>query len=210
MMGRCFPFKPVELSYGFFELEPIISGVQLETHYREHYVNYINKLNAELKKHPEICHFSLTRLLLDSGNVPADIRRSVLLNAGGVFNHEIYFSGVSASTEKISHRLFHKIERTFGSLEKCGQLIFDCSAAVVGSGYGALVSDRRGRLKITSFENQSTDYLKNYCPILLVDVWEHAYYIQFGADRLSYLRSWLKLINWDFAERMYERAICLK
>lgn len=210
MTGRCFPFKPIELPYGFCELEPSISGVGLEAHFREHYVNYINKLNAELKKHPEICHFSLMRLLLDSLSVPPDIRRSVLLNAGGVFNHEIYFSEVCAEGKKISHRLFHKIERTFGSLEKCGQLIFDCSASVVGSGYGALVSDRRGRLKIMSSENQSTDFLKNYYPLLLIDVWEHAYYIQFGADRLSYLKAWLRLVNWEFVERMYERAVCLR
>ena len=210
MQKRCFPFKPIELPYGFCDLEPTISGVVIETHYREHYINYINKLNAELKKHPEICHFSLMRLLTDPGSVPAEIRRRVIFNAGGIFNHEVYFSSVCPKPEKISHRLFHKIERTFGSLENCGQLIFNCAVGVVGSGYGALMSDGRGRLKIMSFENQSTDYLKNYYPLLLVDVWEHAYYLQFKSERSEYVKGWLSLANWEFAERMFERAVCAK
>lgn len=205
MIEQHYPFKPIPLPYSYDALEPYISEEVLRIHYEQHYESYVRKLNKSLRGYPNYWCFGLYCLLYEYACIPSDVRCSFLRNGGGVYNHEIYFLGMSPCKTEISFDLRKQIELQFGTVEKCGQAIFDAATAVFGSGYAGLASDSRGCLKIISFENQDTSYLQKYVPLLLVDVWEHAYYLQYKSDRAAYVKAWLNLVNWDFAAMQYEK-----
>lgn len=194
-----YPFRPKPLPYAYDALEPAISAETLRIHYDRLYLGYIEKLNDALKGYPNYWRLSLPCLLIEAAKIPCDVRVNVLRAGGGVFNHELYFDSLTPEPEEVPSALRNKIESRFFSVEKCLEELFRRANAVFGSGYAALVLDRSGALKIISFENQDTGYLCECVPLLVLDVWEHSYFLDYKNLRADYIKAAEKKLNWQGA-----------
>ena len=197
-----YPFQPVELPYDYDALEPFIDAPTVDIHYNKHYKGYIDKLNGALKPFPRYHQWTLKRLIFECGYLPHEIRQTVLQSAGGVLNHELYFYSMCKG-KIISPFMSERISACFGSVENMENRLAEAAESVFGSGYAALIATKCGCLRLVKFTNQDTSYLQEGFPLLLIDVWEHAYYLKYTYNRKAYAENWLNLINWEFAERQY-------
>lgn len=197
-----------KLPYDYIALEPYIDTQTMYIHHDKHLQTYIDNLNATLKSYPQYQNWSLEELIRKQKNLPEEIQTPVRNNAGGVYNHNLYFEGMApAGTTSFSGTLADAILKTYGSYENFLAKLKAAALGQFGSGWAWLVSDKKGRLQIISIPNQDTPLTMNLIPILLVDVWEHAYYLKYQNLRASYFDNWTKVINWDIAEKRYQSNI---
>jgi Fe-Mn family superoxide dismutase len=219
MQGQCaqgqrvtYEFKLFKLPYDFDALEPFIDTKTMQLHHDRHLKSYTDKLNAALKPFAEFHCWSLERLLCNINTLPVKLRNGVRNNGGGVYNHIYYFSSMSPNgkgDERIPQGcLGEKIDRIFGSWEKFRERFKECALDVFGSGYLWLVADRRGHLKILQTANQDAPITRGFCPVMTIDLWEHAYYLKHYNDRASYIDNWFEVLNIEFAEENYHCCIC--
>ena len=147
----------------------------------------------------------LSQLISYADKLPQPLQHAVRNNAGGVYNHRFYFDQLTnPSAGKPTGALLREINRTFGTVDKFKNDLKAAALSVFGSGYAWLVSDGR-ELKIVTTANQ--DVPLNYCPILNIDVWEHAYYLKHYNVRADYIDDLLKIINWKVAEERYNKCL---
>jgi Fe-Mn family superoxide dismutase len=181
----------------------------MELHHDRHLKAYTDKLNAALKPFPEFHNWTLERLLCNVNSLPVKLRTDVRNNGGGVYNHIYYFSGMSDGGERVpDYGLGDKIERIFGSWDEFKAKFKQCALELFGSGYLWLVTDRRGHLKILQTANQDTPLTRGFCPIMCLDLWEHAYYLKHYNDRASYIDDWFAVLNAEFAQENYDCCTC--
>ena len=173
-------YDKVELTYSYNALEPYIDEETVKVHYTKHLQGYVNKLNDILKDHEKFTNGkTLEQILLNINKIPKRIKQDVINQGGGVSNHNLYFSILFPYPKKKPEgKLLNEIIRTFGSLETLKELLSEASINQFGSGYGWLVKDRHGKLKIMNTSNQDTPLSLGFIPILTIDVWEHAYYLK--------------------------------
>jgi Fe-Mn family superoxide dismutase len=203
MDNEYYPFVNLPLEYSYSGLEPYIDEQTMRVHHNKLLQNYVNKLNTVVEENPFLKSYSLTQMIINSARLNPELQRSVRNNAGGVFNHRFYFNGMAASGQDgPSGMLLRAIENCFGNYENFKEEFKSAAAAVFGSGYTWLIYDR-GRLKIVSTANQNSPVEFCLCPILAVDVWEHAYFLKHYNLRADYIDDWFKVINWDIAEEKY-------
>jgi len=201
---QTYEFRLFKLPYAFNALEPHIDAKTMELHHNRHLKTYTDKLNAALKPYPEFHNWTLERLLCNISNLPVKLRNGIRNNGGGVYNHIYYFSGMSPSGERVPcGSLGEKIDRVFGDWDKFKKRFKECALDVFGSGYLWLVTDRRGHLKILSTSNQDSPISRGFCPIMTIDLWEHAYYLKHYNDRTTYIDDWFAVLNAEFAEENY-------
>lgn len=207
MNNEYFPFINLPLAYAYDALEPYIDARTMELHHDRHLKTYVDKLNQVLNECPKLQKISLTQLIRNAGKLPREVREEVRNNAGGVYNHRFYFYNLSAEgRQEPQANLAEAINRCFGSTEIfCGELK-NAATSVFGSGYAWLVLER-GKLKIMTTPNQNCPLEQGCCPILNVDVWEHAYYLKHYNLRADYFDDWFCVINWRQAEENYLRAL---
>ncbi|MCL1880897.1 MAG: superoxide dismutase [Oscillospiraceae bacterium] len=212
-----YEFELFKLPYAFYALEPNIDALTMELHHDRHLKTYTDNLNATLKPYPELHGWTLERLLCSLHSLPLKIREAVRNNGGGVYNHIYYFSGMCPNDEanKSAHicepegSLARKIECVFGGFDEFKKQFKASAIQVFGSGYLWLVANRRGQLKIMETSNQDTPIAQGYCPIICLDLWEHAYYLKHYNDRASYIDDWFNVLNCDFAEKNYECCLAI-
>ena len=138
-----------------------------------------------------------------------EARESIHNNGGGVYNHQLYFDSMRSPVgQEPCGTLEEALIRDFGSVRQWKEQMSQAAAGVFGSGWAWLVSDQDGTLMILTTANQDVPDLRLYTPILLIDVWEHAYYLQYRNRRPDYVQGWHKLIHWKKAERRYEQVLC--
>lgn len=203
MENNYYPFVNQPLPYDFDALEPFIDEKTMFLHHNKHLQTYIDNLNAALENCPKLQKLSLTQLILNSPKMTSDLSISVSRNAGGVFNHRFYFSGLTDKSDcEPEGKLLEAIENCFGSLEEFKQAFKKSALSVFGSGYAWLVSDK-GKLKIITTANQSTPLTLGLCPILNIDVWEHAYYLKHYNVRAAYIDDWFHIVDWNRANENY-------
>lgn len=203
-MNDHYPFINPPLPYAYDTLEPFIDKKTMELHHDRHLKTYVDNLNHILKDYPEYQGLSLTQLLLYPDILPASIRTAVINNAGGVYNHIFFFSTLqSPSSTQQSYALTARIDRQFGSISAFQKAFSDAALYVFGSGYAWLVRTSHGQLKIITTANQDTPLPGNMCPILTLDVWEHAYYLKHYNKRADYISNWFYVINWEQADKNY-------
>ncbi len=201
-----YPYVLPPLPYGYDALEPIISAETLHFHHDKHLATYVDNLNKALEFSPELQAKTLTQLLKTLYEVPADLRTAVINNGGGVFNHVLYFDIMAPDgPEAPMGPLASAIEETFGGLEGFKSEMTKAALGQFGSGYAWLVCDDEGKLSITKTANQDCPLSQGLWPILNLDVWEHAYYLQYQNRRAEYVDLWFSLLNWNVAERRYVR-----
>lgn len=205
MQAETYPFVVRPLPYEYDALVPVLDGETLTFHHDKHYKTYVDNLNSALSDYPELQGMSLKELLTSIDVLPAPIRNSVRNNGGGVFNHELYFDSMKSPVGQDPYgALAEAIDRDFGSYKQWKEQMKQAAMSQFGSGWAFLVADKDGKLSIVQTANQNVPDLDDYTPILLVDVWEHAYYLQYQNRRADYLDGWFGLINWRKAGMRYE------
>jgi Fe-Mn family superoxide dismutase len=197
-------FELPKLGYAYDALEPFIDARTMEIHYTKHHQGYTNKLNAALEAHPELDQ-PLETLLADLSLVPEDIRGAVRNNGGGFFNHRLFWTILKVNNGATpSGALAKQIEKDFGSFDAFKELFATAAKTRFGSGWAWLVVTPAG-LKVTSTPNQDTP-LAEGTPILALDVWEHAYYLNYQNRRPDYVSAFFSVVNWDQVEANFAKA----
>ena len=208
MKAETYPFVVRPLPYEYDALVPVLDEETLTFHHDKHYKTYVDNLNSALADYPELQKKSLPELLIGINTLPAAIKTAVRNNGGGVYNHELYFDSMkSPMGQEPSGALAEAIDRDFGSYRQWKEQMKQAAVSKFGSGCAWLVADRDGTLSIVQTANQDVPDLDEYTPILLVDIWEHAYYLQYQNRRADYVESWFSLINWRKAGKRYEELL---
>lgn len=171
-------------------------------------IGYITKLNEVLKECPEFQNYTLTKLLFNLYSMPVSIRDKIRNNAGGVFNHMLYFDIINSNKSMIKpNNIIRKIESQFKSMESFFDLFKENASEVFGSGYVFLVINSNGNLDFVKTQNQNSVFELNLYPIALIDLWEHAYYLDYQNKREEYISNFMKIINLTKIEERYVKYL---
>lgn len=207
MKEETYPFVVRPLPYEYDALSPVLDAETLTFHHDKHYKTYVDNLNNTLADYPELQQMSLKQLLTNLDDLPSAARTPIRNNGGGVYNHELYFDAMKSPVgQEPVGALAEAIKRDFGSYQQWKEQMKQAAVSKFGSGWAWLVKDNGGRLTIIQTANQEVPDLSVYKPVFLVDVWEHAYYLQYQNRRADYVEGWFDLINWRKAQKRYEEA----
>ena len=194
------------LPYAFNALEPHIDARTMEIHHGKHHQAYVTNLNAALDKHPELHEKSIEDLLKSITSVPDDIRQAVVNNGGGHANHTMFWEimgpgGGGAPTGAIADA----INSSFGGFDKLKEEFKKAAIGRFGSGW-AWVIDNGGKLVVESTPNQDSPLMTGKKIVFGIDVWEHAYYLNYQNRRPDYVDAWWNVVNWKKVEELYANA----
>lgn len=192
-----YPYAYLPLPYDSSALEPHISRYTMYFHHDKHYKNYLNKLNAILANHPLMQNVPL-EVLTKMGD------EELQKNAGGTYNHELYFNSLTPDYKEPSENMQDLIRQSFGSEKEFRDELVDTGVSHNGSGWVWVVFTPEKNLEIMITPNQETIDFDKYIPLLLIDLWEHAYYLDRQHDRREYLSAVMKLLDWEKAESRLE------
>jgi superoxide dismutase, Fe-Mn family len=198
------------LPYDYAALEPCIDARTMKLHHDKHHASYVEKLNAALEPYAGLRKRSAPWLLLNSDLVPEAIRTAVHNNAGGHLNHSLFWQSMSpADGSGPTGKLAAAIEKAFGGLEQFKTAFDDAGSKVFGSGWVWLVvasakGTNKPPLEIVTTSGHDNPILQGKYPLLLNDVWEHAYYLKHENRRPDYLKNWWTVVNWKEAMRRFE------
>jgi len=198
-------FSLLKLPYEENALEPVISARTLLFHHGKHHAGYVAKLNELVEGTPYVGR-PLDEVVTRTAKDPA--AKSIFNNAAQAWNHDFYWRSMRPKGGgKPGGTLGGAIERDFGGLAEFRTAFAKAAAGEFGSGWAWLVADKDGRLKIVATDDADTPIVRGEEPLLTIDVWEHAYYLDYQNRRPDYIAAWLdKLINWEFAERNFGSA----
>nr|CAA72899.1 manganese-dependent superoxide dismutase [Streptococcus agalactiae] len=194
-----------DLPYAYDALEPHIDAETMTLHHDKHHATYVANANAALEKHPEIGE-DLEALLADVSQIPEDIAQAVINNGGGHLNHALFWELMSPEETQISQELSEDINATFGSFEDFKAAFTAAATGRFGSGWAWLVVNAEGKLEVLSTANQDTPIMEGKKPILGLDVWEHAYYLNYRNVRPNYIKAFFEIINWNKVNELYQAA----
>jgi Fe-Mn family superoxide dismutase len=202
-----YPFALPPLPYGYDTLAPVIDAETMQLHHDKHHQTYVDKLNEALKDQTDLHNKTLTELLSDLSSVPDAARTAVRNHGGGHLNHSMFWEILKFGGEenKPSGALAEAIDRDFGSFDEFKEKFNDVGAKLFGSGWVFVVADG-GTLKIKPMPNQDNPLLEGQHAVIGNDVWEHAYYVTYRNRRPEYLKAWWKVVNWDKASEIFEKA----
>jgi Fe-Mn family superoxide dismutase len=198
-----------ELPYELAALEPHIDTRTMTLHHGQHHARYVEALNATVAEFPQLQEKSAVWLLLNLGKVPEAARASVRTNAGGHVNHSLFWRAMVPKGERApAGRLADAIARDFGGFDAFKTEFDTAGAQLVGSGWVWLVRAHQngGRLRVVTTIAHGNPMMEDHFPILVNDVWEHAYYLRHENRRPDYLRDWWNVVNWDEAGRRFARS----
>lgn len=199
-------FQLPALPYPNNALEPHIDALTMEIHHDRHHNTYVTNLNAALEKAPELQNKSIEELLSDLNAVPETIRTAVRNNGGGHANHTLFWevigpNGGGAPTGALAEA----IDKELGGFDKFKEDFAAAATTRFGSGWAWLVV-KDGKLAITSTPNQDNPISEGATPILGLDVWEHAYYLNYQNKRPDYIKAFWNVVNWEEVGKRYESA----
>jgi len=200
-------FELPDLTYAYDALAPTIDVETMHVHHDLHHATYVKNANAALEGHPELAGRSAEDLLRSLDTVPAEIRTAVRNNVGGHVNHSLFWTCMGpAGGGGPAGELAEAIDSVFGSFESFKTTFNDGGATRFGSGWVWLGLNREGRLEVTSTPNQDTPLSDGVDPLLVNDVWEHAYYLTYRNRRPEYLAAWWNVVDWDGVAQRFAQA----
>ncbi|AAU24191.1 superoxide dismutase SodA [Bacillus sp. GM2] len=199
-------YKLPELPYAYDALEPHIDKETMNIHHTKHHNTYVTKLNEAVAGKQDLESKSVEELVANLDAVPENIRTAVRNNGGGHANHSLFWkllspNGGGAPTGELAEAINSK----FGSFDQFKEDFAAAAAGRFGSGWAWLVVNN-GELEITSTPNQDSPLSEGKTPILGLDVWEHAYYLNYQNRRPDYIKAFWNVVNWDEVARLYSEA----
>lgn len=194
-MKQTYPFDLMPLPYDYDALEPYMDAETLHYHHDKHLKTYVDNLNTLLKDQPLYQSWTLEELLTRLDELPEELRQPVMNNAGGVYNHQLFFSTMHTPVNENPMEPY--LQKSFGSYENFVKSMSDHALSQFGSGYAWLVINPDHQLEILNTPNQNNPISNGNIPLLCVDVWEHAYYLKYKNLRKDYVTNWFHLINWQ-------------
>jgi Fe-Mn family superoxide dismutase len=197
-------YKLPDMPYDFSALEPVISGQIMELHYTKHHNAYVTNLNTALEKYKEAEGKQDVAAMIG-------LQAAIKFNGGGHVNHSIFWTNLAPTSkgggEPPSGELAEALKQEFGSLETFIEKFSAQTVAIQGSGWGWLGYDKaKGRLITTTCANQDPLSTQAFIPLLGIDVWEHAYYLQYKNVRADYVKNIWKIVNWRNVAERFEKA----
>jgi Fe-Mn family superoxide dismutase len=199
-----------DLGYSFDALEPHIDALTMEIHHDRHHQAYVTNLNNAIAGNAELEAKSICELVSDLSAVPEGIRGAVRNNGGGHANHSFFWKVLApGGASQPGGELAAAIDKSFGSFEEFKQAFADAAAGRFGSGWAWLVKKSDGGLAICSTPNQDTPVMGEAVagcsgkPVVGLDVWEHAYYLNYQNRRPDYIAAFWNVVNWDQAAKNF-------
>jgi Fe-Mn family superoxide dismutase len=198
-----------DLPYAYDALEPVIDARTMEIHHTKHHNTYVTSLNTALEGHDDLAAKSVEDLISGLDAVPESIGTAVRNHGGGHANHSLFWQIMAPAGEcgEPSAELQAAISAAFGSADDAREAFVDAATKRFGSGWAWLVV-KDGKLAILSTANQDNPLMDGTgVPILGIDVWEHAYYLNYQNRRPDYIEAWTKVINWNEVNRRFAEAM---
>jgi Fe-Mn family superoxide dismutase len=194
------------LPYAYNALEPHIDARTMEIHHTKHHQAYINNANKALEAHPQLGALSAEDLIRDLSRVPEDIRTVVRNNAGGHANHSLFWTVMAPNAGGApTGDVASAINAAFGSFDAFKEKFSAAAAGRFGSGW-AWLAITGGKLEVMSTPNQDSPLMDGKTPLLGLDVWEHAYYLNYQNRRPDYIAAFWNVVNWQEVTKRYAAA----
>ena len=195
-----------DLPYAYDALEPSIDVETMHLHHDKHHNTYVTNLNVAIDKHPELSEKTVEELISNIDALPEDIRVAVRNNGGGHANHSFFWKILAPNAGgEPTGALKDAIDRSFGSFDKLKEEFKTAATGRFGSGWAWLIVDG-GTLKVISTANQDSPLMEGKTPVLGLDVWEHAYYLNYKNVRPEYIDAFWNLVNWEQANENFASA----
>jgi Fe-Mn family superoxide dismutase len=194
-------FTRPTLSFASDALTDFLSGRAIEIHSTKHHESYVVKLNAALETHPELKDTSLENLLAHPENIPDDIKTAIRNQGGGHYAHVLFFENLAPSSTQPSTTIIDTIKSSFGSFEDFQKVFNEKATTLFGSGWTWLVANPDKTLEIINTTGHDTPLPLGKKPLLVLDIWEHAYYLDYQNRRPDYIKTWWSHIDWDRVEK---------
>lgn len=198
-------FTLPDLPYSYDALAPYISSDIQHLHHSAHHATYVKNLNTALEKYPEWQSKTIEEIVTSLDQIPKDIQTVIRNNGGGHYNHSMFWQMMSPKGGgQPNGTLLDKMQHSFGDFKTFQEQFSSGATKVFGSGWQWLVLDK-DEMKLMSTPNQDSPLSQGKTPLLGLDVWEHAYYLQYYNKRADYITAWWNIVNWDnVAKRLSE------
>jgi superoxide dismutase, Fe-Mn family len=198
-------FTLPNLKFNPEKLNPAISAETISFHHGKHHATYVNKLNELLQDNTDFLKMELADLLHNIENLPENLQTSVFNNAGQHYNHTLYWESITdVKNTQPNVDLMQEINQDFGSFEEFKKQFGDAGLMQFGSGWAWLSVDNiTKKLVIDKTLNADSPIFKNKTPILTMDVWEHAYYLDYQNKRAEYIENFFSVLNWESANEKF-------
>ena len=186
------------LAYPYNALEPHIDARTMEIHHSKHHQTYVNNINNAIKGRPELEKKSVEDLIADLNAVPEDIRTAVRNNGGGHANHTFFWTVIGPNAGgQPQGQVAAAINKAFGSFDAFKEKFAQAATTRFGSGWAWVCVTKDGKLEISATANQDSPLTEGKTPILVIDVWEHAYYLHYQNRRADYIAAFWNVVNWQ-------------
>lgn len=193
------PFELPKLNYSYSELEPYIDAKTMEIHHTKHHQTYITNLTTALSSHPDLATKSVLDLITSLETLPEELKTPVRNNGGGHYNHTLFWEMLSPQQKEIPSVLNEALSNSFGSIELFKTEFKKAALGRFGSGWAWLIK-QGSELKIVSTPNQDNPLMEDASTSILLglDVWEHAYYLNYQNRRADYVDAFWSVANWEY------------
>ena len=191
-------YKLMKLPFSYNALEPDISPLTVDIHYNKHHKKYNDNLNKLITNDT----YPLDLIPQNIDKYPIEKRNDILFNAGGVLNHNLYWNSLNSTKKLPTGKLLSKINQTYGSFDNFKNTFIQKSKKMTGSGYTFLVTNN-SNLTIMNLPNQETPLSYGLTPLFTIDLWEHAYYLDYQNNRDLYIENFWNKANFDYASKIY-------
>ncbi|MBF0779732.1 MULTISPECIES: superoxide dismutase [unclassified Granulicatella] len=198
-------FELPKLPYEYTALEPHFDALTMHIHHEKHHQTYVTNLNNALNQTPELYSKTVEELVTHLDELPDSIRGAVRNNGGGHANHSFFWTSLSANGGEAHGNLKQALEDTFGTIDQFKEAFNNAAKTRFGSGWAWLVVSN-GQLEVLSTANQDSPLTDGKTPILGLDVWEHAYYLNYQNRRPDYIDAYWNVVDWAKAEERYNAA----
>jgi Fe-Mn family superoxide dismutase len=200
-------FELPALKFAFNALEPYIDARTMEIHHDKHHGTYVTNLNKALESAPEWYDRPIEEVVRRLNEIPEAIRTAVRNNGGGHLNHSLFWEWLTPGGSKTPvGAVSREIDSTFGNFDGFVEQFSAAAMGRFGSGWAWLVLDGSKKLAVYSTANQDSPVTDGHIPLLGLDVWEHAYYLNYQNRRADYVKAFWSVVNWDVVEEKYQKG----
>lgn len=199
-------FELLKLEYAYDSLEPVIDEQTMKIHHDKHHQAYLDKLNAALKDESALSEKPIEEILSNLEEVSEEVRQAVTNHGGGFFHHS-FFWNILKKDSKFEGKIAEVIEKKFESFEKFKEEFSKAALTIFGSGWAWLVLNEEKELEIIQTKDQDSPLSIGKIPLLTIDVWEHAYYLNYQNKRAEWIENFFKIINWEKVNENYLKTI---